>query len=98
MNNRPQPSPGVPSKPGGGGVFPHPKDPHPLAPSPTRTSTLPGEGKLWPGNVRELANAVERATVLVDEDELIRPEDLPEAVLEAASAAGRLPVTRFTTP
>jgi len=34
----------------------------------------------------------------VDEDELIRPEDLPEAVLEAASAAGRLPVTRFTTP
>ena len=43
----------------------------------------------WPGNVRELANAVERALVL-GEGELIRPEDLPETVLEAApaSAAG----------
>jgi Nif-specific regulatory protein len=37
----------------------------------------------WPGNVRELANAIERATVLGDTD-LIRPEDLPEAVLETA--------------
>jgi Nif-specific regulatory protein len=41
----------------------------------------------WPGNVRELANAVERAVVL-GEGELIRPEDLPETVLEAAPAAG----------
>ena len=39
----------------------------------------------WPGNVRELANAVERAVVL-GEGELIRPEDLPETVLEAAPA------------
>ena len=38
----------------------------------------------WPGNVRELANAVERALVL-GEDGLIRPEDLPETVLESAS-------------
>jgi transcriptional regulator with GAF, ATPase, and Fis domain len=45
----------------------------------------------WPGNVRELANAVERAVVL-GEGELIRPEDLPETVLEAAPAAGG-PVT-----
>jgi transcriptional regulator with GAF, ATPase, and Fis domain len=37
----------------------------------------------WPGNVRELANAVERAIVLGD-GELIRPEDLPETVLETA--------------
>jgi transcriptional regulator with GAF, ATPase, and Fis domain len=37
----------------------------------------------WPGNVRELANAVERALVLGD-GELIRPEDLPETVLESA--------------
>jgi transcriptional regulator with GAF, ATPase, and Fis domain len=36
----------------------------------------------WPGNVRELANAIERAVVL-GEGELIRPEDLPETVLEA---------------
>ncbi len=38
----------------------------------------------WPGNVRELQNAVERAVVLGSSD-LILPEDLPEAVLEAAS-------------
>ena len=38
----------------------------------------------WPGNVRELANAVERALVL-GEGDLIRPEDLPEAVLESAA-------------
>jgi transcriptional regulator with GAF, ATPase, and Fis domain len=37
----------------------------------------------WPGNVRELANAVERALVL-GEGGLIRPEDLPEVVLESA--------------
>ncbi|HEV2845226.1 MAG TPA: sigma 54-interacting transcriptional regulator, partial [Thermoanaerobaculia bacterium] len=36
----------------------------------------------WPGNVRELSNAVERALVL-GEDGLIRPEDLPETVLES---------------
>jgi Nif-specific regulatory protein len=41
----------------------------------------------WPGNVRELGNAIERAVVLGD-GELIRPEDLPETVLEAAPAAG----------
>jgi two-component system, NtrC family, response regulator HydG len=38
----------------------------------------------WPGNVRELQNAIERAVVLGSTD-LILPEDLPEAVLEAAS-------------
>jgi transcriptional regulator with GAF, ATPase, and Fis domain len=48
----------------------------------------------WPGNVRELANAVERAVILGD-GELIRPEDLPDAVLESASVFGRAPVTRF---
>ena len=42
----------------------------------------------WPGNVRELANAVERAVVLGNDD-LLRPEDLPEAVLDSrAGAAG----------
>ena len=41
----------------------------------------------WPGNVRELRNAVERAVVL-GEGELIVPEDLPEAVLDAAGAGG----------
>ncbi|MFL6259708.1 MAG: sigma 54-interacting transcriptional regulator [Thermoanaerobaculia bacterium] len=36
----------------------------------------------WPGNIRELSNAIERAVVL-GEGELIRPEDLPETVIEA---------------
>ena len=40
----------------------------------------------WPGNVRELENAMERAVVLGDSDQL-RPEDLPESVTEAAPAA-----------
>jgi Nif-specific regulatory protein len=35
----------------------------------------------WPGNVRELQNALERAVVLGSSD-LIRPEDLPEALVE----------------
>jgi Nif-specific regulatory protein len=47
----------------------------------------------WPGNVRELGNAVERAIVL-GEDDLIRPEDLPEAVLEAGGGMGAA-VTRY---
>ncbi|MCH9647459.1 MAG: sigma 54-interacting transcriptional regulator [Deltaproteobacteria bacterium] len=38
-------------------------------------------GYSWPGNVRELSNAVERALVLSPE-EIIRPEDLPETLLE----------------
>lgn len=36
----------------------------------------------WPGNVRELQNAMERAVVLGTQ-ELILPEDLPEAILES---------------
>jgi transcriptional regulator with GAF, ATPase, and Fis domain len=40
----------------------------------------------WPGNVRELENALERAVVLGSTD-CILPDDLPEAVLEAGSAA-----------
>jgi Nif-specific regulatory protein len=39
----------------------------------------------WPGNVRELENAIERAVVLGSSD-IILPEDLPESVLEEASA------------
>jgi transcriptional regulator with GAF, ATPase, and Fis domain len=51
----------------------------------------------WPGNVRELANAIERAVVL-GEGELIRPEDLPETLLESAPAGrggGGGPVGKF---
>jgi transcriptional regulator with GAF, ATPase, and Fis domain len=37
----------------------------------------------WPGNVRELENAMERAAVLGTND-IVRPEDLPESILEVA--------------
>jgi len=39
----------------------------------------------WPGNVRELENAIEHSIVLGASDE-IRPEDLPEALLERQAA------------
>ena len=39
----------------------------------------------WPGNVRELENAIEHAIVMGASDE-IRPEDLPENLLEIDSA------------
>jgi DNA-binding NtrC family response regulator len=39
----------------------------------------------WPGNVRELENAIERACLLGKSD-LIRPEDLPEAMTERKPA------------
>jgi transcriptional regulator with GAF, ATPase, and Fis domain len=41
----------------------------------------------WPGNVRELENAIERAVVLGSSD-VVRPEDLPEDILETAPAEG----------
>jgi Nif-specific regulatory protein len=47
----------------------------------------------WPGNVRELANAIERAVVL-GQDDLIRPEDLPEAILESRTGHGG-PLTTY---
>jgi Nif-specific regulatory protein len=40
----------------------------------------------WPGNVRELENAIERAVVL-GSSEAIKPEDLPETLLEGNTAA-----------
>src|SRR4051812_42725827 len=41
----------------------------------------------WPGNIRELENAVIRAVALCDR--LVRPEDLPERVREAAAQRER---------
>jgi two-component system, NtrC family, response regulator HydG len=40
----------------------------------------------WPGNVRELENAIERAVALGSTD-LIVPDDLPEALIEAGPTA-----------
>jgi Nif-specific regulatory protein len=47
----------------------------------------------WPGNVRELQHAIERAVVL-GSSEHIRPEDLPEALLETKEPA-ETDVVRF---
>src|SRR5262249_51225494 len=41
----------------------------------------------WPGNVRELENSIERAVVLGSSDH-IRPEDLPEALVERREPSG----------
>jgi Nif-specific regulatory protein len=45
----------------------------------------------WPGNVRELENAMERAVVLGADSGWIRPEDLPETLLEGAASIGVSP-------
>jgi transcriptional regulator with PAS, ATPase and Fis domain len=37
----------------------------------------------WPGNVRELQNAVERAVILMNGDNLITLENLPAAIIES---------------
>jgi Nif-specific regulatory protein len=47
----------------------------------------------WPGNVRELQNALERAVVL-GTSKLIRPEDLPEALIET-KAPGHTGLERY---
>jgi transcriptional regulator with GAF, ATPase, and Fis domain len=44
----------------------------------------------WPGNVRELENAVERAAVLGTSD-VIRPEDLPESIVEVGDLSDESP-------
>ncbi len=36
----------------------------------------------WPGNVRELKSALEFAAVVIDEDGVIKPEHLPETLLQ----------------
>jgi transcriptional regulator with GAF, ATPase, and Fis domain len=41
----------------------------------------------WPGNVRELENAMERAAVL-GSNEWIRPDDLPEGIVEGGNVSG----------
>jgi DNA-binding NtrC family response regulator len=43
----------------------------------------------WPGNVRELENLIERAVIL-DEDDIIDADDLPEKVRFGTSAKGSL--------
>ncbi len=44
----------------------------------------------WPGNVRELENFMERLSILADGD-LVRPEDLPQKILDAVGDWRLLP-------
>jgi transcriptional regulator with GAF, ATPase, and Fis domain len=44
----------------------------------------------WPGNVRELENAIERAAVM-GTTEAVRPEDLPEGIVEGTDIPGESP-------
>ena len=48
------------------------------------------DGHAWPGNVRELANAMERAHVLAEGDE-VAPEHLPPAVTRATPRTSATP-------
>src|SRR5262249_3318230 len=41
----------------------------------------------WPGNVRELQNEIQRAVVLVDDGEMIRPEHLSDRIASGADDA-----------
>jgi DNA-binding NtrC family response regulator len=43
----------------------------------------------WPGNVREFENGIERAVIL-DDDGVVTPEDLPEKVLQGGRGRGSL--------
>ena len=51
----------------------------------------------WPGNVRELRNAIERAIVLGDREQ-IQPGDLPPQVLAQSRAGALTPVAASPTP
>jgi DNA-binding NtrC family response regulator len=48
----------------------------------------------WPGNVRELENAIERACVLGNGDEIL-PEDLPDTVIERGPMGKSDPATEL---
>ncbi|HEX7079057.1 MAG TPA: sigma-54 dependent transcriptional regulator [Candidatus Eisenbacteria bacterium] len=49
----------------------------------------------WPGNVRELENVIERGVILSD-DGVLTPQDLPERVLQGAKGRGSLVIDNPT--
>jgi PAS domain S-box-containing protein len=51
----------------------------------------------WPGNIRELENAIEHAFVVCQE-EIIRPEHLPERVVNGACQQGKSPIQLDDAP
>ncbi len=63
-----------------------------IGPAPETLALL--EAYPWPGNVRQLANVIERAVVLGD-DELIHPEDLPEEILEAGRPPASITLGKY---
>jgi DNA-binding NtrC family response regulator len=51
----------------------------------------------WPGNIRELRNVIERIVVL-ENDELVRPEHLPTEILHLKERAAAKPPPGLTIP
>jgi DNA-binding NtrC family response regulator len=51
----------------------------------------------WPGNIRELRNAIERIVVL-ENDEIVRPEHLPAEILHLKERAAAKPSPGLTIP
>jgi DNA-binding NtrC family response regulator len=51
----------------------------------------------WPGNIRELRNVIERIVVL-ENDEVVRPENLPAEILHLKERAAAKPGPGFTIP
>ena len=51
----------------------------------------------WPGNIRELRNVIERIVVL-ENDEIVRPEHLPAEILHRKQRAAEKTVNRADDP
>ena len=65
-----------------------------IGPSPAALALL--EAYAWPGNVRQLVNVIERAVVLGD-DELIHPEDLPEEIVDAGKPVAGITLGNYNS-
>jgi transcriptional regulator with PAS, ATPase and Fis domain len=50
----------------------------------------------WPGNVRELKNVIERAVILCDESEILKPELLPYEIMESVPGKNKRQLSAFS--